>query len=155
MEALKEHLRRTGCSCVVAHGGDVRCYWRRGVADLYDLLLREPGFLSGARVADKVVGRGAAALMVAGGVAELYADTLSRPAAELLAAHGVRYDCGQMVSGIRNRAGTGRCPVETLCEPLTDIGAMVEAIGAFLSARRRDGHPAAAVAVGESTAKNP
>lgn len=142
MDTLKELLHRSGCSCVIANGDDVRTFWQRGVADLYGLLLRDPGFLKGARVADKVVGKGAAALLVAGGVAELYADTLSRPAADLLEAHGVRTGCARMVDGIRNRAGTGWCPVETLCLPLTDIAAMVEAIGGFLAARRDGGQAA-------------
>lgn len=144
MKALIDRLHRQKCSCVIAHGDDVRMFHQRGVADLYDLLRCEPAFLQGARVADKVVGKGAAALMVAGGVTELYADTLSRRAMDLLEAHGVPVDCAQVVSGIRNRSGTGWCPVETLCAPLTDIGEMVEAIGCFLAAQRK-GAPCAAL----------
>lgn len=63
---------------------------------------------------------------------------------DLLEAHGVPVDCAQVVSGIRNRVGTGWCPVETLCAPLTDIGEMVEAIGCFLAAQRK-GAPCAAL----------
>lgn len=137
MKALIGRLHRQKCSCVIANGDDVRMFHQRGVADLYDLLRGEPAFLQGARVADKVVGKGAAALMVAGGVAELYADTLSRRAMDLLETHGVSVDCAQVVSGIRNRAGTGWCPVETLCASLTDIGEMVEAIGRFLAAQQK------------------
>lgn len=141
---LTELLHSGNYSCVIANGNETRTFSQRGVADLYDLLRCEPAFLQGARVADKVVGKGAAALMVAGGVTELYADTLSRRAMDLLEAHGVPVDCAQVVSGIRNRAGTGWCPVEKLCAPLTDIGEMVETIGCFLAAQRK-GAPCAAL----------
>ena len=42
-----------------------------------------------------------------------------------------------VVSGIRNRAGTGWCPVGALCASLTDIGGMVEALGRFLAAQQK------------------
>ena len=83
--------------------GEIYTFERRGVADLYALLREQPGLLLGADVADKVVGKGAAALMVLGRVRRVYADVLSEPA------------YGRLVSAIRNRAGNGWCPVETLC----------------------------------------
>ena len=46
----------------------MRIFRERGVADLFRLLREEPQLLRGAFIADKVVGKGAAALMVLGGV---------------------------------------------------------------------------------------
>ena len=66
------------CSCVVRNGDEVRIFRERGVKDLYRLLREEPQLLDGAFVADKVVGKGAAALMILGGVEELFADVVSR-----------------------------------------------------------------------------
>ena len=60
------------CSCVVRNGDEVRIFRERGVKDLYRLLREEPQLLDGAFVADKVVGKGAAALMILGGVEELF-----------------------------------------------------------------------------------
>ena len=54
------------------------------MADIYDLLTQEPEFLKGASIADKVVGKGAAALMILGGIKELYTDIISTKALELL-----------------------------------------------------------------------
>ena len=83
----------------------MRIFRERGVADLFRLLREEPQLLRGAFIADKVVGKGAAALMVLGG----------RPALELLAGAGIAVEYTVVVPGIMNRAGTGTCPVEQLC----------------------------------------
>ena len=93
----------------------MRIFRERGVADLFRLLREEPQLLRGAFIADKVVGKGAAALMVLGGVEGLFADVVSRPALELLAGAGIAVEYTVVVPGIMNRAGTGTCPVEQLC----------------------------------------
>ena len=109
-------LHRGGWSCVICSGsGEVRTFSRRGVMDLLGLLHGEPEFLRGAFVADKVVGKGAAALMVLGGVAELYTDVISTPARTLLKANGVAVEAAVESPNIRNRTGDGICPVEALC----------------------------------------
>lgn len=93
----------------------MRIFRERGVADLFRLLHEEPQLLRGAFIADKVVGKGAAALMVLGGVEGLFADVVSRPALELLAGAGIAVEYTVVVPGIMNRAGTGTRPVEQLC----------------------------------------
>lgn len=106
------------CSCVICHGSDTRIFRERGVKDLYRLLKEEPGFLHGAFVADKVVGKGAAALLVLGGVEGVYADVISRPALDLLEKNAVGAGYGFCVPHIVNRTRTGRCPLETRCDGL-------------------------------------
>lgn len=85
---------------------------RRGIAPVLELLDRDPGFLQGAAVADKVVGKAAALLFVRGGVEGVYARTLSEKAAAVLQAHGLRVACLEKVPYIVNRAGDGMCPME-------------------------------------------
>jgi imidazolonepropionase-like amidohydrolase len=85
------------------------------VADLYALLREDSDFLKGASVADKVVGKAAAALMILGEVGELHADVVSRPALDLFADSGVRVSYGTAVPHIINRTKTGWCPLETCC----------------------------------------
>ena len=68
MKELIEKLHAGGYSCVIANGDCIRTFTQRGVADLYDLLVQDADFLKGASVADKVIGKAAAALMVVGGV---------------------------------------------------------------------------------------
>ncbi|MDE6106082.1 MAG: DUF1893 domain-containing protein [Bacteroidales bacterium] len=115
MQTLIDLLHAQGCSCVIRNGTEVRTFRQRGVADLYDLYLNEPAFLQGADIADKVVGKGAAALMRLGGIRRVYADVLSEPAAELLKAGNIPTACGQQVPHIVNRRGDGFCPLETAC----------------------------------------
>ena len=79
------------------------------------LLREDSDFLKGASVADKVVGKAAAALMILGEVGELHADVVSRPALDLFADSGVRVSYGTAVPHIINRTKTGWCPLETCC----------------------------------------
>ena len=78
MQRLIDTLLSSGCSLVVERQGDVRTYDKKGVRDLVWLLDHEPERLCGARVADKVVGKASAGLLVQGGVREVYAHVLSR-----------------------------------------------------------------------------
>ena len=132
MQTLVDMLHREQCSCVISHEGETRLFHQRGVADLLWLLEHEPGFLHGAWVADKVVGRGAAALLVLGQVARLHSDVLSQGALELLEQGGVKTEYDTLVPGIINRAGTGPCPVESLCQPLSSPEEMLPRIRAFI-----------------------
>ena len=114
MQDLIDILHRGNHSLVVANGV-VATFDGRGVADLHKVLYESPGLLAGARVADKVVGKGAAALMILGKVAAVYADVISMPALKLLEGSTATVTYGRVVPNIINRAGDGICPVETLC----------------------------------------
>lgn len=95
-------LLHEGKHSLVVSNGEVRTFDRRGVADLYALLQEDSDFLKGASVADKVVGKAAAALMILGEVGELHADVVSRPALDLFADSGVRVSYGTAVPHIIN-----------------------------------------------------
>ena len=114
-QQLKECLAAEQCSCVIYNRGEVRIFRERGVKDLYRLLKEEPEFLAGASIADKVIGKGAAALMVLGGVHEVFAQVISTPARELLERSGIKVAFLSEVPHIINRTRTGWCPLETRC----------------------------------------
>lgn len=97
--------------------GEVTTYDRQGVRDLVWLLDNEPDRLRGARIADKVIGKAAAALLVQGGVAEAYAEVLSRKALPLLEAADISYAFGVLVDGIVVPEGDDRCPLELIVGP--------------------------------------
>lgn len=111
-----ELLHSEGCSCVITDGKNFRTFHQRGVKDLYDLLNSEPKILHNAFIADKVVGKGAAALMIVGGIESLYADTISKAAIGLFEKYDIAIQFGKSVPHIINRAGTGFCPIESLCK---------------------------------------
>lgn len=118
MKDLVDILHSGNHSLVVANG-DVAVFDGHGVQDVYSLLSHRPGILDNARVADKVVGKGAAALMILGKVRELHADVISLPALELLAHSDMEVTYALKVPNIINRKGDGICPVEKKCMPCT------------------------------------
>ena len=134
---LSELLHSGNYSCVIANGNETRTFSQRGVADLYDLLHNEPHFLRGATVADKVVGKGAAALMAMGGVARLPADVLSQPARELLLQEGVETSWDVLVPNIINRTGTDCCPLEKATREAHTLSDMRPIIENFVNNLRR------------------
>lgn len=136
MEELIRLLNEGGYSCVVRHGDEARTFSRRGVADLYDLYRTDRDFLQGAWLADKVVGKGAAALMVLGGVARVWTRVISTPALSLLRNGGVEVDFAEEVPCIINRTRTGRCPLETLCDVSDNPAALYPVIESFVSRMR-------------------
>lgn len=127
-----ERLHAEKCSCVVDGPAGTYVGRQRGVADLYRWLTEEPAVLRGARVADKVIGKGAAALLVLGGATAVHADVISRPARELLRRNGVEVTFGEEVDHIINRSRTGWCPVESLCRDEESPERMLALITGFL-----------------------
>ena len=125
MESIIDILHKGGYSCVMKNREEVRTFTQRGVADLYDLYQ--------AAIADKVIGKGAAALMVLGGFKTVYADIISTPALALLCEAGIETTFAQEVPHIINRDKTGWCPLETACMELNTVEEMYPVIQNFIS----------------------
>ncbi|MGM9859330.1 MAG: DUF1893 domain-containing protein [Muribaculaceae bacterium] len=132
MQRLIDILHASACSLVVGKGDDISTYNGRGVSDLYRILTTEPSALQGACIADKVVGKGAAALMILGGISALWADVISQAAVDLLAGSGIDVQYGRKVPHIINRQGTGMCPVEHLCADCVTAHECLPLISSFL-----------------------
>lgn len=113
---LADILHREKCSCVILKNDRVSLHHQRGIKDLLCLLNSPDAELTDALVADKVVGKGAAVLMILGGVKAVYADVISIPALNLLKDAHIPVKSANVVPNIINRAGTGICPIEYLCE---------------------------------------
>ncbi len=86
-----------------------------------------------ASLADKVIGKGAAALMVLGGVERVYADVISTPALTLLQEAKIAVTFGQEVPRIENRTKTGLCPLESACVDLRDVAEIYAVIKQFMA----------------------
>lgn len=135
-----ELLAEEQCSCVVRSGDTIRIFRKRGVADLLDLLHNHRDFTAAAFIADKVVGKGAAALMVLCGFGEVYAEVISTPARRLLDEAGIAVSFAVESPNIRNRAGTGICPVEQLCaecRTAEEALPLIEKFAAEMAAQRK------------------
>lgn len=137
MKEIIDLLHRGGYSCVIRNDGEIRTFTQRGVADLYTLLQQKSVFLEGASIADKVVGKGAASLMILGGIRQIYADVMSQSAYELLQRTGVKTDFGLLVPFIENRDKSGWCPVEKLCFPAETAEDALPLIEGFIKSLKK------------------
>lgn len=134
-----EELKRTlshGDYTIVVGNPDGRIFTsrERGVKALLHLLDTDPAMLRGAVVADKVVGRAAAALMLLGGVVKMHSRVITSAAVEMLRTGAVDVDFDVETEIIENRTHTGRCPLDTLCAPLSSPEEMADAIRGFYAA---------------------
>lgn len=137
MKELINMLHEGAYSCAIANGEHIRTFTQRGVADLYDLLTQEPDFLHGSSVADKVIGKAAASLMVLGGVREVYAHTISQPALRLLQEAGITVSCDEVPDHIINRDHTGWCPLEQASRDLHTAKEIFPVIEKFIANLRK------------------
>jgi len=112
--------------------GSIRLFRRRGVADLFEMVQDDSDWLSGAVLCDRVVGRGAAWLMVKGGVKEVFAVVISRSALDVLARFGIAVSYEQLEPNIINHDGTDVCPVEKLTAPAKTADEAFQLIRQFM-----------------------
>lgn len=133
MKEIIKQLHTGKYSCVIMNGTEIRAFTRRGVADLYDLYQKEPAFMKGAAIADKVIGKGAAALMALGGVETVYADVISTPALALLRKACIEVTFAQEVPAIENRDKSGWCPLEYACRQIESPAEIYPVIQDFIA----------------------
>ena len=137
-DRLKQELHERQCSLVVQDStGRVTHYNKKGVRDLDELLNKHPETLRGAYVADKVVGKAAAGLMVVGGVAGLYTDVMSNQALPLLTEAGVECHYAQRVDHIVIADGDDRCPLEKIVGPASSASEVVNLLHAHFAEMQR------------------
>lgn len=136
MKELIAKLHTGHYSCVISKDGNMQGFTQRGIADLYDLLTKRPDCLQGACIADKVVGKGAAALMILGGIQRVYADVISQSAYTLLCQWKVDVEYQQIVPYIINRTHTDWCPVEKATYHADTPQAILPIIHKFIEQQR-------------------
>ncbi len=133
MEDLKQMLAHNDVRGVVRTAADeVIEFHNPGVKDLFELVATHPHKLAGALVADRVIGRGAALLLVLGKVKSVYAQVISSPALQVLNEANINVSYGSIEPNIINRDGTDLCPVEKLTMTIVDPKVAYEKIKEFL-----------------------
>ena len=115
LNRAKSLLKSTDSTLCVVSGDDVFTSHERGVKPLLHLLTEKKGFLKDASVADKVIGKAAALLMVLGEIKEVHTLIISEPAIKVFEKHNIPCFYDKKVDRIINRTGDGLCPMETLC----------------------------------------
>ena len=115
LERAKTLLSSTDSTLAVVSVDDFFTSKERGVKPLMHLLKEKKGFLKGASVADKVIGKAAALLMALGEIKEVHTLIISEPAIKVFEKYNIPCFYDKKVTRIVNRAGDGLCPMETLC----------------------------------------
>ena len=106
-------LNEKKASLLVYNNDSLSSYHKNGVHDLLELVQNEPARLKGAMVADKIIGKASASLIVLGGVKEVHTNTICTPAKEMLQKAGVKLSFTDEVPYIINRTKTGQCPLDS------------------------------------------
>ena len=112
-------LEQGNYTCVLCQGEQVFTDNRKGIRPLLELLDRHGNFPDFC-AADKVVGKAAAFLYRLMGVKAVYAKVVSKPAARVLAEGGILLEYETLVDAIRDRTGTGFCPMEAAVMDIRD-----------------------------------
>lgn len=89
---------------------------------------RNPEWLSGAVIVDRIIGRAAAMIFLDGGAAAVYGSVMNRQAMAELTSKGVRVRAGTLVDTIINRRGDGPCPMEETVKGITDPAVGIPAL---------------------------
>ena len=106
--------------CVAVNEAGLLISEKRGILPMIEWLEEDPECLRGASVADRIVGRAAAMIMVYAGVREVFASVISNGAIELLKDAGISVTYSMSAIAISNRRGDGICPMERLVAPVRE-----------------------------------
>ncbi|MEA4911722.1 MAG: DUF1893 domain-containing protein [Oscillospiraceae bacterium] len=122
-----------GCS-VAAALADGRILTENGhsVRPLFKLYGEHGAALCGAAVADKIIGKAAASVLVAAGAQEAFAYLMSESGLLYLLRNGISASYAALVPFIENRTGTDLCPMEKLVDGCGDATECVRRIGDFI-----------------------
>ena len=121
VETGRRMIAEGKAECVVIRGGRMFSERGRGVSPLLEFHdHREAGFLRGATVVDKVIGRAAAMIAIAGGATRVHGELMSEDAKALLESRGVTVSYGTLVPRILNADRSDLCPLEKSVEGIDD-----------------------------------
>ena len=141
LESAKEQLHKNNFSIVIVGENDVYTSTKHGVAPLLEIL-RDGGtdVIKNSFVADKVVGKAAALLMVKGGVKEVYADIISSHALDVFEKYKVKAYYDNLVEYIINRDKTGMCPREKAVLEVDEPNTAYDVLKKKIAEMRKGGH---------------
>lgn len=108
----KEILFNGDYTCVSVKGNQVYTSNLNGIMPVIGKLKEDSSFFEGADVADVVIGKAAAMLLIFGKARSIYTDLISEHAIEVLNKYNISYEFKKKVPYIMNRNKDGICPME-------------------------------------------
>lgn len=127
IERAVELIKKEDFTCVFVKDTLEYGSRERGVDPILSMI--DEGYdIRGCSVADKVLGKASALLLVYAGARAAFGEILSFGAWKVLSSNGVEYFFSKMVESISNREGTDVCPMEKAVEDISDPAQALEAI---------------------------
>lgn len=115
LKQAENFLSKNDVTCVLIKDGILFCSEQMGIKPLLEWIEKDNEILKNAVVADKVIGKAAALIMVYGGVQEVYGNIMSEFAIKCFEKNDVAYYYGEKIPHILNRNRTDMCPMEKRC----------------------------------------
>lgn len=112
LDKAKRRLLNSNHTFVCINEDTVFTSEKQGIAPIMELLHKDENLLKGAYIADRVIGKAAALLLIKGEIKELYADIISEHAMLVLENSKIIVSYGKLVPYIENRKKDGMCPME-------------------------------------------
>lgn len=127
-------LNEATCSvAVVTRGAGIFTDIGPSVRPLFYIYEAHKDAMRGAYVADKVVGKAAAALLCDAGVCAVYGGVMSESALTLLNSRGISARFSTLVPHIQNRKGDDLCPMEKTVLNCDDVAECAARIADFIA----------------------
>ena len=106
---------------VISSDGRIKTASGHTIRPLVSLADEYPDYFSGGSVADRVIGKGAASIIVTMGVKEAYGRLMSTPGRKMLEDAGVKASWSILTENIENMRRDGLCPLETRVADIEDV----------------------------------
>lgn len=111
LERAKNTMKTGKYTCVLCCGDKIVTSMEHGVKPLLEWISEDRDFTLFS-ASDKVVGKAAAFLYIILGIKEIYAEIISSGAKDIFYKHGIEVSYNILTDFIKNRSGTGFCPME-------------------------------------------
>ena len=122
---LKQELAKKDCSIIASNGYSS---FENGIKPVIVPMCQDIAFFKDSAVADKIIGKASAMLLVLSGVKEVYTPVLSKAGKEVFERYGVPCEYDSLADYIVNRRGDGMCPMEMTVKDIDDPMEAFEAL---------------------------
>ncbi len=126
----KKMLRDHNFTCVMMKEDSLGVYTSKdhGIKPILAPLNEDSTFFEEGWVADQVIGKSAAMLLVKGGVCGIYGEVMSKAAVEFLERTDIEFTYGSLVEFIENRTKDDMCPLEKTVLAIYDVDVAHQAL---------------------------
>jgi hypothetical protein len=136
LELAKQTLHADSLAFVIAKDGAIlRTGTRQGIGELLQAVDALGETAHAASLADKVIGKAVAMVVLTARIHAVYSPLMSQAANDTLAHDQITVEYDRLIPLILNKRNDGPCPMERLTLPINDPLAAVAALREFVRSR--------------------